>query len=73
MCKLIFGGMTKANVGGTGFLSISHAGSILSCWRNEKLVIWYRVSVTGRKSSNVYKKLPQNDLTRKMKDFDTFK
>ena len=25
-----------------------------------------------KKSPNVYKKLPKNDFTRKMKDFDTF-
>ena len=29
-------------------------------------------SVTRKKSPNVYKKLPKNDFTRKMIDFDTF-
>ena len=29
-------------------------------------------SVTGKKSPNVYKKLPKNDFTRKMIDFNTF-
>ena len=29
-------------------------------------------SVTRKKSPNVYKKLPKNDLTGKMIDFDTF-
>ena len=29
-------------------------------------------SVTRKKSLNVYKKLPKNDFTRKMIDFDSF-
>ena len=29
-------------------------------------------SVTGKKSPNLYKSCPKNDLTRKIKDFDPF-
>ena len=30
-------------------------------------------SVTSKKLPNVYKKLPKNDFTNKMEDFDNFK
>ena len=39
------------------------------CFQNVSLA---RISVTSKQSPNVYKNLPKNDFTRKIKDFDNF-
>ena len=40
--------------------------------RSELLLLLVYGSVISKESPNIYKKWPKTDLTRKMKDFDTF-
>ena len=49
--------------------SISLSLSLSICFQN---VLLARISVTSKQSPNVYKNLPKNDFTRKIKDFDNF-